>query len=64
MEVFVMTFIKKAYDDTIRRKIDGFTLESNNGSEMYSFKTIDTGVYYPPDEKANIENKSKEEQTK
>ena len=59
-----MNFIKKTYGDDIRKKIDGFTLESSNGSEIYSFKTIDKGVYYPPDEIAELESINKEEQPK
>lgn len=50
-----MDFIKapENANDEVRKTIDGFTLQSKDGSEVYSFKTIDKGVYYPPDDKVD-----------
>lgn len=36
--------------DELRQKIDGFSLDSKTEKFKNSYKTIDAGVYYPPDE--------------
>jgi hypothetical protein len=39
--------------DELRKKIDGFSLDSKAEKSENSYKTIDAGVYYPPDNETN-----------